>query len=89
MKKSIATIALFALALVTTSFTTVEASNNLSNTISVDPPTGGTGGTGGQSTGDGRKLDIYSINEQSVNNFYQTGSFYTERQSAIASRKMD
>jgi len=82
MKKSIATIALFTLALVTTSFT-VETSNNLSNTLTMDPPTGGQ--NSGGALGGGKKLDVYANNHLATNNV----SFGSESQSAISYKKID
>jgi len=82
MKKSIATIALFTLALVTTSFTT-QTSNNLSNTVSVDPPTGGQ--NSGGAIGGGKKLDLHAMNHVAKN----TVSFGSESQSTLSNKKID
>lgn len=86
MKKSIATIALFTLALVTTSFTTMETSADLSNTVSMDPPTGGQN-SGGVGSGT-RKQDTYTFNHASNDNI-QLGSFGSDSQSAINNVKLD
>ena len=84
MKKSIATIALFSLALVTTSFTTVETSNSLSNVLGIDPPTGGQ--NSGGAIGGGKKTDVYASNHATADN---TISFGSESQSTISYKKID
>jgi len=83
MKKSIATIALFTLALVTTSFTTMETSADLSNTVSMDPPTGGQ--NSGGAIGGGKKLDLHAMNHVAKN----TVSFGSESQSTLSNKKID
>ena len=84
MKKSIATIALFTLVLVTTSFTTVETSNSLSNTLGIDPPTGGQ--NSGGVLGGGKKSDVYTSNHLTATNNIISGA---DSQSAISYKKMD
>ena len=84
MKKSIATIALFTLVLVTTSFTTVETSNSLSNTLSIDPPTGGQ--NSGGVIGGTKKQDVYASNHITATNNVSSGA---DSQSAISYKKMD
>jgi hypothetical protein len=86
MKKSIVTIALFSLALVTTSFTTVETSNSLSNmeSTSEDPPIGGVcAGCGG------KKVDAPPVVATSNANSDQTNSFITDTQSLVNIKKID
>jgi len=87
MKKSIATIALFTLALITTSFTTMETSADLSNTVSMDPPTGGqnSGGVGGGV----RKQDFSSANNAVTVKSIQLNNTSTDSQSTISNRKVD
>jgi len=85
MKKSIATIALFTLVLVTTSFTTtVETSNSLSNTLGIDPPTGGQ--NSGGVLGGGKKSDVYISNHLIATNNVSSGA---DSQSAISYKKID
>ena len=89
MKKSIATIALFSLALVTTSFTTVETSNSLSNMASTaqDPPIGGVCTQCG-----GKKVDVVqSETTVAASNAIsdQTNSFSTDTQSLGTNKKID
>jgi len=89
MKKSIATIALFTLALVTTSFTTVETSQSLSNMESTaqDPPIGGVCTQCG-----GKKVDTNTIHATSTTsdaNSDQTNSFSTDTQSLGNTKKID
>ena len=88
MKKSIATIALFTLALVTTSFTTLETSNSLSSmeSTSQDPPIGGvyTGGGGGP-----KKQDVYASEASSNVNSAKINSFGTDKQSIGNTKKVD
>ncbi|MDR7209526.1 hypothetical protein [Flavobacterium piscis] len=86
MKKSIATIALFTLALVTTSFTTVENSNSLSSMKSVaqDPPIGGVCAGCGN-----KKLDVYKSETTSNANSAQISSFSSDTQSLGNVKKMD
>lgn len=90
MKKSIATIALFTLALVTTSFTTVETPKSLANnTVNIDPP--GTG-TGGQCSMCGtKKLDITQehISSDTTKKADKVVSFSTDTQSSGNSKKLD
>lgn len=86
MKKSILTIAFVSFALVATSFTTVEASNSLSTTLSVDPPTGGQ--NSGGATGGGRKLD-FNINTVEMKNSFQSVTFGSDSQSTTSYRKVD
>jgi hypothetical protein len=90
MKKSIVTIALFSLALVTTSFTSVETSNSLSSMESTaqDPPLGGVCTQCG-----GKKVDVVqsdaTVAAANANNSDQTNSFSTDTQSLGNTKKID
>ena len=89
MKKSIVTIALFSLALVTTSFTSVETSNSLSSmeSTSQDPPLGGVCTQCG-----GKKVDVVQSETTVATanaNSDQTNSFSTDTQSLGNTKKID
>ena len=86
MKKSIATIALFSLVLATTSFTTVETSNDLSNmeTTAQDPPIGGV-----CTNCERKKTDVVQTETSSNITSAKMNSFSTDQQSLGNTKKLD
>lgn len=85
MKKAALTIGLLSLVVITTSFTTPETVNTISNAgLNIVPPVIGGGMTG---VG-GRKLDNHVVKEESIMKNNQSG-FDNTNQSLGSNKKLD